>query len=98
MLIGKTYNKDCVFKQGSGDNTQCQFPKRIKMCYGCGCYLKNTGNIKEMAPYISMVTGRKTSNLSLLISLMALIISLAALLLKIAEVLSKPSPTPPVTP
>ena len=85
MPIGKNYRRDCVFKKFQGDKSCCNFPKTIKMCYTCGCYLKNDGNLDSNAKYITMVLGRRTAKMALFISGISLLISVLTLLLKLWE-------------
>lgn len=86
MPIGKNYRKDCVFKKFDGDISTCSYPKTVKMCYTCGCYLKNDGNLDTTSKYFSLVLGRRTAKLALFISGISLLISAITLLLKLLEI------------
>ncbi len=89
MFIGKKHNIDCVFKRTDGEKVKCTFPKTIKMCYGCSCYLKNDGDIDKTTKYISLVVSKNNSRMALAISFVALLLSFITLLFKFIEMIPK---------
>jgi len=72
---------DCYFKKDGG----CTYPKHIRICLFCSCYLHNSGNIKEELKYYNFVENKKRYNRSLLISIVAIILSLIAILVDFRE-------------
>jgi hypothetical protein len=85
MPIGAEYNRDCVFKKSDAGKTSCVYPKTVKVCYGCSCYLKHNDDLDRLSKYISFVATKKNAALAMFMSSLSLIISIITLLLKLSE-------------
>jgi len=77
--------KDCVFFQ----KDQCAFPKVLKVCCLCNCYLKNDGAIKDNLPYISFVMARIINGKMLFLSVFALIAGIISAVVGILSIFPK---------
>ena len=89
-LTSKTYRNNCQFKRFEGNDPKCTFPKLVKSCQLCTCYLRSfpDGSMETNFKYVTLIYSRKVANMSLAMSFLSLLISFSLLVIQIIKSLN----------
>ena len=86
-MVNQNLRNDCVFKKTKdGGERFCTFPKTVKICRFCSCYVKNNTSLETDNIYIDFVLRKQAASASIIVSIFSLIVAMLALITSVVTI------------